>query len=167
MLPLGKITCDHGVISHFYADDTQQSLSVAPDDTNALNPLTKCLSTIKFWMSEDFLKLNKDKTELLMIGTSTQREMILSRLGSLASQSKTAVKNLGVIIDSDLDFKSHLNSVTKTTFSHLRNIARVRPDLSIFGVKILMHAFVFSRLDYCITLYSGLPKKSIDIAFSL
>ena len=54
-------------------------------------------------MSENFLKLNEDKTEVLIIGSSEQRESIISRLGNLAEESNTSVKNLGVTIDSELN----------------------------------------------------------------
>ncbi len=79
-------------------------------------------------------------------------------MGSLALQSKKEVKNLGVILDCDLSFKSHINQVTKTCFYHLRNIARIRPFLSFNDAKKLIHAFIFSRLDYCNAVYTGLPK---------
>ena len=70
--------------------------------------------------------------------------------------------NLGVIIDSDLNFNSHMNHVTKTAFFHLRNIARIRAYLSLDDAKTLIHAFVFSQLDCCNALFSGLPKKTTD-----
>ncbi|KAK0139277.1 LanC-like protein 1 [Merluccius polli] len=40
------------------------------------------------------------------------------------------VRNLGIYMDPALSFKSHINHVTKTSFFHLRNIARLRPTLS-------------------------------------
>ena len=164
MLPLGRIILDHGVNFHFYADDTQLYLSVEPDDPNALSPLSNSLSSIKQWMSANFLKLNEDKTELGIIGTSAQRELIASRLGGLAVQKKNVIKNLGVIIDSDLDFKAHINSVTKVAFFHLRNIARVRPYLSLEDAKKVIHALVNLRvlISACNSLLTGLPKKSTD-----
>ena len=162
ILPLGELIAEHGVNFHFYADDTQLYLSVAPDDPCALEPLLTCVSSIKCWMSENFLKLNEDKTEVLVIGSSEQRESIISRLGNLAEESKTSVKNLGVIIDSELNFNTHINNVTKIAFFHLRNIARIRDYLSLDDAKTLIHAFVFSRLDYCNAILSGLPKKSTD-----
>ncbi len=79
----------------------------------------------------------------------------------LSLQSKKEVKNLGVILDCDLSFKSHINQVTKTCFYHLRNIARIRPILSFNDAKKLIHAFIFSRLNYCNAVYTGLPKGSI------
>ena len=162
ILPLGELIADHGVNFHFYADDTQLYLSVAPDDPRALDPLLACVTSIKCWMSENFLKLNEDKTEVLIIGSSEQRESIISRLGNLAEESNTSVKNLGVIIDSELNFNTHINHVTKIAFFHLRNIARIRDYLSLNDAKTLIHAFVFSRLDYCNALLSGLPKKATD-----
>ena len=162
ILPLGELIAEHGVNFHFYADDTQLYLSVAPDDPCALDPLLACVSSIKCWMSENFLKLNEDKTEVLIIGSSEQRESITSRLGNLAEESNTSVKNLGVIIDSELNFNTHINHVTKIAFFHLRNIARIRNYLSLNDAKTLIHAFVFSRLDYCNAILSGLPKKETD-----
>ena len=161
ILPLGELISKHGVNFHFYADDTQLYLSVAPDDPNALDPLLACLSSIKCWMNENFLKLNEDKTEVLIIGSSQQRESITSRLGNM-TVGNTTVKNLGVIIDSELNFNTHINHVTKIAFFHLRNIARIRAYLSLDDAKTLIHAFVFSRLDYCNALFSGLPKKTTD-----
>ena len=162
ILPLGELITTHGVNFHFYADDTQLYLSVAPDDPSALDSLLSCLSSIKYWMSNNFLKLNEDKTEVLIIGSSEQREIMSQRLGSLAKGSNTSVKNLGVIIDTELNFNTHINNVTKVAFFHLRNIARIRGYLTLDDAKTLIHAFVFSRLDYCNALLSGLPKKTTD-----
>ena len=162
ILPLGELIAAHGVNFHFYADDTQLHISVAPDDPSALDPLLSCLSDIKYWMSENFLKLNEDKTEILIIGSDEQRASITSRLGNLAKVNNTSVKNLGVILDSELNFNKHISNVTKVAFFHLRNISRIRAFVSQDDAKTLIHAFVFSRLDYCNALFSGLPKKSTD-----
>ncbi len=59
------------------------------------------------------------------------------------------VKNLGVILDSNLSFENHISNVTKTTFFHLRNIAKLRNMLSVSDAEKLVHAFMTSRLDYC------------------
>ena len=67
-----------------------------------------------------------------------------------------------MIIDSKLNFNTHINHVTKIAFFHLRNIARIRDYLSLNDAKTLIHAFVCSRLDYCNAILSGLPKKETD-----
>ena len=70
-------------------------------------------------------------------------------------------KTPGVILDSELNFKSHIRNVTKIGFYDLRNIAKVQPFLSQADTERLIHAFITSRLDYCNALLSGLPKKAI------
>ena len=50
----------------------------------------------------------------------------------------------------------------KTSFYHLRNIARIRKFISTKTAEILVHAFVTSRLDNCNSLLYGLPKTLLD-----
>ena len=66
------------------------------------------------------------------------------------SDLRPTITCLGVIIDSELNFKAHLKMVTKKAFYHLRNIAKVRPFLSQNDAEKLVHAFISSRLDYWI-----------------
>ena len=111
-------------------------------------------------MAENFLQLNQDKTEVLIIGPENKRQRISSKLHNF--KPSHSVTNLGVLLDSDLDFIPHIRNITKTGFYHLKNIARVRPLLSLASTEVLMHAFISSRIDYCNALLSGLPKKSIS-----
>ena len=39
-------------------------------------------------------------------------------------------RNLGVVLDSDLNFNSHIKTITKSAYYHLKNIARIKGFLS-------------------------------------
>lgn len=58
----------------------------------------------------------------------------------------------------DLSVKCCFRNVTKMSFYHLRDI--VKPFLSQADTEKLIHAFISSRLDYCIALLSGVSKKT-------
>ena len=45
-----------------------------------------------------------------------------------------------------------------SSFFHLRNIFKIRKFLSYYACKILIHAFITSRIDYCNSLLYGQPK---------
>ncbi len=73
--------------------------------------------------------------------------------------TKNQVRNLGVILETDLSFSSHVKAVTKSAFhDHLKNIARIRCFVSSQDLEKLVHGFITSRVDYCNIL---LPKKTI------
>uniref|UniRef100_A0A8C6Q5K8 Reverse transcriptase domain-containing protein n=1 Tax=Nothobranchius furzeri TaxID=105023 RepID=A0A8C6Q5K8_NOTFU len=162
MLPLGGVIRRQGVNFHIYADDTQLYISVSPDDSRSMDALFNCILDIQSWMAENFLQLNQDKTEVLVIGPEAQREKLLPKLQSLSFNPSEQVKKLGVIFDSELTFIPHIKNITKIGFYHLKNIARVRPILSRANTQMLMDAFITSMIDYRTALLSGLPKKSIS-----
>ncbi len=72
------------------------------------------------------------------------------------------VTNLGVIIDSNLNFQKHISSISKTAFYHLRNISKVRSFISLSDAEKLVHAFISSRLDYCNALFAGVTKQALN-----
>lgn len=80
----------------------------------------------------------------------------LSDLGSLDPFCKSVVWNIGVLFDSDLKFDKHIYSVVISCFYHLRLIAKVKPFLSMHDLEKVIHAFVFTRLDYSSSLIVGI-----------
>lgn len=166
MLPLGNIIQNHDINFHCYADDTQLYLSMKPGETGQIDKLNACVCAIQTWMATNYLLLNADKTEILLIGSQSARVSISSHVGSMNNVSVSAsstVRNLGVIFDEELSFKPHLRQICKNSFFHLQNIAKVRSILSKSDAEKLIHAFVSSRLDYCNSLFAGCPSTSINI----
>ena len=164
MLPLGNIIRKHSINFHCYADDTQLYLSIKPDETNQLAKLQACLKDIKVWMTHNLQLLNSDKTEVIVVGPEHLRHIICSNIATLDGftlASSTTVKNLGVIFEQDMSFNTHIKQISRTSFFHLRNIAKVRHMLSLKDAEKLVHAFVTSRLDYCNSLLSGCSNKSL------
>ncbi len=76
--------------------------------------------------------------------------------------TSSTVKNLGVILDSNLSFENHISNLTETAFFHLRNIVKLRNTLPVSDAEKLVHAFMASRLDYCNALLGGCPAASIN-----
>ncbi len=64
--PLGDIIRKHNVSFNLYADDTQLYLPLKFGDS--IQPLLECISDIKKWLSNNFLQLNENKTELIVFG---------------------------------------------------------------------------------------------------
>ena len=60
----------HKLDHHFYADDTQVYISLYIADRDiSLKQLGDCLSDISGWMTNNRLRLNANKTDLIIIGT--------------------------------------------------------------------------------------------------
>ncbi len=135
-----------------------------PDETSKLSKLTECVKHVKDWMTNNFLLLNSDKAEILLIGPKNSTQNILDHNLQLdgCTVTSSTVKNLGVILDRNLSFENHISNVTKTAFFHFRNNAKLRNMLTVSDAEKLVHAFITSRLDYCNALLGGCPASSIN-----
>ena len=161
LLPLGDIIREHNVSFHCYADDTQLYLPISPDENFCMAKLHSCMADIKSWMTVNFLQLNDAKCELLLLFPPKDTTLINNNLGPLLPNSQPTVRNLGVVLDPNLSLETHVRKVVQTSFYHLRNIVKIKSFLSTPDLKKVIHAFIYSRLDYCNALYSCLSKKRI------
>ncbi len=135
--------------------------TLSPNDYSPIDSLCQCIDEINSWMCQNFLQLNKEKTEVIAFGNKDEVLKVNAYLDSRGQTTKNQVRNLGVILETDLSFSSHVKAVTKSAYYHLKNIARIRCFVSSQDLEKLVHAFITSRVDYCNGLLTGLPKKTI------
>ena len=159
------IVISHGLLCHFYADDTQPYCSFKRHDQAASGQtIESCLNDIDAWLLASMFKLNRDKTELLVIGPKHKVNPPIKGIhvaGEYIEVSNNA-RNIGVIFDSHVNLEKHITNTCKTAFYHLQNIAKIRNCLSQDNTETLVHAFISSELDFCNALLYGLPQWVID-----
>ena len=67
-----------------------------------------------------------------------------------------------MVFDTTMTLEKHVNVLVKSSFFHLRNIAKVRKYLSYETSRILVQSFVCSKIDNCNALLYGLPKYLME-----
>jgi hypothetical protein len=143
----------HGVCAHSYADDSQLYVHCSTSEcTSAITRLTTCMQQLDSWMASNRLRLNADKTQFIWIGSRQQLKKIQCpkpSVGGHVIEPLHSVTLLGVEIDAELTFATHIKRVSARCFHQLRQLWSVRTALSIDNVKMLVHALISSRVDYC------------------
>ena len=157
----------HGFYIHLYADDTQLYIEFNPlsQNINCIEEqILECLAEIKDWMTTNKLKLNPDKTEVLIASSVNRFSNWSNNSLSLIADGKAievidVVKSLGIKFDKDLSFEEHISSVVQACYIQLRNLRAIGSKLNFDLKKQLIHCLIFSKLDYCNGLFFGLPDK--------
>ena len=113
-------------------------------------------------MLVNLLKLNDDKTEVILFGSPffiKQDPSISIHIGSVSVSSSTHVRNLGAIFDSTMSMGKFVNLKVSSASYYLKSISKIRKMLTTAASKSLIHAYVTFRLDYCNCLLLGLNKS--------
>ncbi len=153
---------------HGYADDHQLYISFKPDPVctdNTVKAMEECIHDVRQWMLVNRLMINDSKTEVMLIGTWQQLRKISIdgvNVGYTEIKPVTSVRNLGVIQDNHLKMDQHVTNICKKSFYQLYRLRRIRKYLSPEATQTLVHAFITSNLDYCNSLFYGMPKYLIE-----
>ena len=97
---------------HHFADDTNL-LNINRNVKTLIRNTNKDLKSLWLWLNANKIALNTSKTEYIVFGHSSKSLPDPPKLkigGKRIHQSKT-IKYLGVLIDSDLSWKSQINSI--------------------------------------------------------
>ena len=114
-------------------------------------------------MNEHFLKLNPDKTEIILFTPNTPEKLIgLEHPVIDQIRFKNCVKLLGVNLDETLSLEPHINSLVSSCYYHLRYIGKLKNKLSSEDLHTLTHSVITSKLDYCNVILFGLNQNLMD-----
>ena len=124
-----------------------------------------CIQDIRAWKLSHKLKLNDDKTELLLIGSKQQLTKVpeLSvKVGFADVNESDNSRNLGVIFDSNMTLEKQVNNINKRAFLELKRIRQIRHYLSQEAEEQLVHSFVSSTIDFCNSLMYGCTRNLLN-----
>ena len=112
-----------------------------------------CISDIKALATANMLKLNDNKTELMLV-TSKRTKHLNSlptsiTMGNAQITFKQSVKNLGFTLDCHLTMNAHVTNIARTCYFELCRLASICRLLTSTATATLVSAFVLSRIDYC------------------
>ena len=124
--PVGRVIRSKSVAPHFYADDSQLYVHYNPNNPDAVQDavlkIDQCCKEVKTWMTSNYLKLNDDKTEVIIVGTKAQLQKSNINTIDVCNSKiavKNSVKNIGVYIDSELTMKHHVNHISSVAWCNL------------------------------------------------
>ena len=166
--PLIGILEKNNMHFHLYADDTQIYLSSDINDIpSSLQKLENCIKDVRQWMLENKLKINDEKTELIIFTPPSLKDRIptdnmhITVNGNRIDQCDK-VKNLGVVMDKHMTMLPQINALCKVMYFQIKRISFIRPYLNHHVTKTLVTSLVLSKLDYCNALLSGLSGNQMS-----
>ena len=135
---------DHSLQKAFRAGDVS-------DEQKSVNEIESCLVKVGTWMSENRLKMNAQKTELIFLGSRQQlKKCVTSNINVIDDKvERTKVtKYLGTWLDENLSFAKHATMKCKAAMWNIHKIRNIRSYLDKSTCESLVASLVTPHLDY-------------------
>ena len=143
---------------HFYANDTViYFLYHASINQRAFDLI---LTTLQKWFSGAKLRLNSNKTEYMFVSRKNSLNCDIE-LATDANFSNN-VTLLGLNLDSRHSYEKQVSSVCRRCYYFLRKNYSIRDTVDRKSLIELVRVMIVSRLNYCNSLYYGLPVNIIQ-----
>lgn len=153
-----------------YADDTVFYLG--GKDPHILNrELTYASNIFDNWCKHNRLTLNQDKCKSMLFSSNRRRNIIQSNTPICIANTKidhvTEFKYLGVMLDTGLNFESHINMIKKKITSRMFTLKRIRWTLSRKDALTLYKSTIIPFFDQGSPFYTSANKNSLKALQSL
>ena len=148
----GAVTCD------LFADDA--TLHTPDKDIDSVNGrLQQSLNDISDWCQQNSMVINPVKTECMVVATRQKHQLKPLTLNlSIKNQPIAQVtehKLLGVTIDNQLKWESHITRVCKAVSRNLFLLSKLKPYVDANSRLMFYNAHIKSHIDYASTVWDG------------
>ena len=145
---------------YLFADDTKLFNKVPDYKTTVQEDLDQ----LQEWSDKWQLRFNADKCKVMHLGKQTApTDYTMTSAGKTVTLKQTNIeKDLGVNVDSELSFESHVYIQTKKANKLLGMIRRTFSQLDKVSLPLLYKAIVRPHLEYCNVTWHPRWKKEGD-----
>lgn len=139
-----------------YADDTT-IISSDKSIAGLTDKLNNELQNILNWCRNNYLDIHPGKTKYMIFKSSQRQINSLPplTLGPNLIAVCNSVSFLGVLLDSNLKFSSHINHIKKKTAYGIRALIKARPHFPPEALLSLYFSFIHSHLNYGIAAWGN------------
>ena len=155
------------VTTKIYADDTKAYTSIQSDEDHTR--LQHSIDAMYNWTQTWQLHFNSSKCKILHVGENNPKHKYFIGNGDLRHEIETTSleKDLGVFVDSDLNFESHIEYIVKRASSKKATILRNFSYRSKNVLIPLYKALVRPILEYANTVWDSSYKGQIKLIESV
>ena len=143
-----------------FADDTSIVFS-GTDLHSLLDTASKELTLVQAWFHANRLSLNLDKTKFMISSNRQIDTNIQLSIGNVNIERVYEIKFLGVMVDSKLKWKAHIDLLRKKVSRSLAVLYKARPVLEQTMLRTLYCCFVLPYFNYCIEAWGSAAKDTL------
>jgi len=138
-----------------FADDTSMLVKLT-EPWEFLHSIQRNIINADRWFKSNSLLLNMDKTHLLQFYTKTGQIMDLEvRYENKQITTVNTIKFLGLIIDSTLSWKQHIDSIIPKLNRACFAIRQVKPYMALEALKMIYFSYFYSIVTYGIIFWGN------------
>lgn len=146
---------------YLFADDTAiilkgNSYEDLQMQVNVLIP------NISNWFLNNRLSLNPSKTFYQIYSLFANEHNINILLNGTRIKRSFSVKYLGVTLDENLKWETHINTISSKLSSHIGVMGRMRPYLSSRELLMLYNTLVLPHINYCAVVWGNNYARHVD-----
>ena len=160
--------CSKQLDFHLFADDANLFFRHKKIDILESN-LNNELSKVHSWLCANKLSLNIEKSNFVLFHP-IQKKLPKSVSLSINNKSLTqeiSIRYLGIYIDSNLNWKSHINFIAKKIKRSIGILSKLRYYLNSKTLLDLYYALVYPFLTYCLIAWGNTYQTSLQPLFVL
>ena len=153
---------------YIFADDTNIYFE-ADNLDNLESTINKELKKLRIWLIVNRLSLNIDKTNFVIFHPFNKplKQKITLKMHRNAISEKNHVKYLGIMIDSTLTWRAHIDNVSSKMSRAIGLLYKIRPFVNIKLLRTLYYSLVYPYLIYAIEVWGSADHTHLNRIFIL
>lgn len=142
-----------------YADDNTLSFCHKNIEVVKCKLEEACASAIE-WFNSNNMKVNPDKFQFMLIDKRSvyDYDSIVLNVNNVQIEPSENIKLLGVTIDKQLSFRSHVTSLSKSCARQVNALSHLSHVLDTNCKLRILNAFVLANFNYCCLAYNSCGK---------